>query len=104
MSIEPQATPDSSADFLRSTLAVVETRGRNFRLRLIGVRILAICVALWFAFGTGHAATLLDVECTVLIVVAAMLAVCTERIRSTANDNTRSVLQAVEDLRLRLRN
>jgi len=57
---------------------------------------LAFAAAFWLAFqpsGPG-----LNVECTAIILVGLMLAVCTAKIMSLMNKNTTSVLRAIADL------
>ena len=89
------------AESVRRSLARIEKSGKLVKYRLIAIRVLALLGALWFAFDSRHSSTLLDVECTVVILVGLIVAVCTERIRSAINTNTLAVLQAIEESRSR---
>ena len=92
---------EQEAQFIRQSLAAVDKSGRYVQIRLWIVRTLAIAAGLWFAFDRRHASTLLDVECTVVLILGLIMGVCTERIRSTMNSNTKAVLQALEEAKLR---
>ena len=96
-----EADDIQQADSVRRSLARIEKSGKVVMYRLIAVRVLAVVGVLWFAFSSRHAPTLLDVECTVVILVGLIVAVCTERIRSALNANTVAVLQAIEESRSR---
>ena len=87
------------AESIRRSLARIDKSAKIGKYRLIAVRVLAVVGILWFAFDNKHFATLLDVECTIVIVLGLIMAVCTERIRSAINGNTIAVLQAIEESR-----
>ncbi len=87
------------AESIRRSLARIDKNAKIGKYRLIAVRVLAVVGILWFAFDNKHFATLLDVECTIVIVLGLIMAVCTERIRSAINGNTLAVLQAIEEAR-----
>ena len=89
------------AESIRLSLARIEKTGKFVKYRLLTIRVLALLGALWFAFDSHHASSLLDVECTVVILVGLIVAVCTERVRSAINANTLAVLQAIEESRSR---
>ena len=89
------------AESIRLSLARIEKTGKLVKYRLLAIRVLALFGALWFAFDSRHASSLLDVECTVVILVGLIVAVYTERVRSAINANTLAVLQAIEESRSR---
>ena len=94
-----QADDVQQAESIRRSLARIDKSAKIGKYRLIAVRVLAVSGLLWAAFDNNHFATLLDVECTIIIVLSLIMAVCTERIRSAINGNTLAVLQAIEESR-----
>lgn len=82
-------------DFVRKALAEVEKAQRFQRIKQILVTVLALAAAFWLAF--KQPGPELQVECTFVILIGMMLAVCTAKIMSLINKNTRAVLQAIAD-------
>ena len=85
------------AEFIRHALAEIEKHARLVKIRAIALQGAAIAAAVWFALDTTHPLTLLGVECRVIIVLGLVMGVCTERIRSVVNKNTRLILEAIQD-------
>jgi hypothetical protein len=80
--------------FLRRALASVEKAERFQRIKQIAVTAIAFPVA-YFALGEGvpdH-----RVAFKVIMVVGLMLAVCTAKILTLINKNTRAILQAIAE-------
>ncbi len=82
--------------FLRKALADVEKATRFQRAKQIVVTVLAFAAAFWLA--SKGPSTELNIECTVIILVGLMLAVCTAKIMSLINRSTKAVLRAVAEL------
>ena len=85
--------------FVRKALEDVAKAEKYQRVKQIAVTVLACAAAVWAAFqptGTGR-----NGAYTVIILVGAMLAVCTAKIMSLLNKNTRAVLRAIADLQRR---
>jgi hypothetical protein len=80
--------------FIRKTLAAVEKAERFQRIKQVVVTVLAFGAAFWLVGSKGPSSEL-NIECTVLIMVGMMLAVCTAKILSLINRNTKAVLQAI---------
>jgi hypothetical protein len=90
-------SPDAQEQrFILQALASVEKAERYGRVRQIVVTVLAFTAAFWLAFRAPSSE--MNVECTILIFVGLMLAVCTAKIKSLINRNTRTILQAIADL------
>src|SRR5579875_2842669 len=83
-------------DFIRKALAEVETAHRLQRIKQIAVSVLAFAAAFWLA--SKQPSPELGIECTIIIVVCLALGVCTAKIKSLINKNTRTILQAIADL------
>ena len=83
-------------DFVRKALAEVEKAYRFQRIKQIVVTVLAFMAAFWLA--SKQPGPELGIECTVIILVGMMLAVCTAKIMSLINKSTRAILQAIADL------
>ena len=84
---------------IRRALARIEKHERIVKIRAVVIRVLALAAAVWFALDTRHPLTLLGVECRVIILLALVMGVCTERVRLAVNQNTRTVLEAIEESR-----
>jgi hypothetical protein len=80
--------------FIRKTLAAVEKAERFERIKQVVVTVLAFGAAFWLLGSKGPSSEL-NIECTILIMVGMMLAVCTTKILSSINRNTKAVLQAI---------
>ena len=87
------------AESIRRALDRIEKHSNMLKIRTIVLRTLAVVAAVWFALDTKHPLTLLGVECRVIIVLGLLIGVCTERVRSALNQNTRVVLSAIEESR-----
>jgi len=85
------------AESIRRALAKIEKHAKILKIRAVILRGLAVVAAVWFALDTRHPLTLLGVECRVIIVLGLLMGVCTERVRSAVNKNTRVVLEAIQE-------
>ena len=83
-------------DFIRKALAEVEKAHRFQRIRQIVITVLAFAAAFWWAFKKPGPE--LGIEGTIMIVVGLIMGVCTAKIMSLINKNTRAILQAIADL------
>ena len=83
--------------FIEQALAASARTQRRDQIRVVGTSAAAIAAAIWFA--TRPASPALGVEATILIVVGAMLAAVTAKLRSLIQRNTRLVLQALATFR-----
>ena len=88
--------PPSPEDFIRNALAEEEKAHRFQRIRQIVITVLAFAAAFWLA--SKQPSPELGIECTIVIVLGLALAVCTAKINSLINKNTRVILQAIADL------
>jgi hypothetical protein len=86
---------ESTQRFIRKALAGVEKAERFQRYKQIFVTVLAFAAAFWLA--SRPSSPEMGVECVLLIGVGLMLAVCTAKILSLINKNTRAILQAISD-------
>ena len=82
--------------FIRTALAKVEKAEKVERIKSIALKTLALAAAFAFAFRASGPD--LNIECTVLIGVALIAAICTARIMSLMNKNTKEILRAVVEL------
>jgi len=85
--------------FVRKALENVEKAEKYRRVKQIVATVLLIAAAVWVAFqptGTGR-----NGAYTVIILVGVMLGVCTAKIMSLMNKNTRAVLRAIAELQRR---
>jgi multidrug transporter EmrE-like cation transporter len=87
-------TPDEQR-FIRKALAGVEKAERFQRYKQVLVTVIAFAFSFWLA--SRPSSPEMGVECVVLIGVGLMLAVCTSKILSLINKNTRAILQAISD-------
>lgn len=85
--------------FIERALASVEKARRYQRIKQIVVTVLAFVAAGWFALKPDGPE--LNVECTIIILVGMMLAVCTTKIMFLINKNTKAILQAISELQQR---
>ena len=83
-------------DFIRKALVEVEKAYRFQRIKQVAVTVLAFVAAFWLT--SKHPGPELGVECTIIIVLCLALAVCTAKIMSLINRNTRAILQAIANL------
>jgi hypothetical protein len=85
--------------FVRKALEDVEKAEKYLLVKQIVVTLLAFAAAVWVVFqpsGSGR-----NGAYTVIILTGMMLAVCTVKIMSLMNKNTRAVLRAIADLQRR---
>jgi dihydrodipicolinate synthase/N-acetylneuraminate lyase len=93
-----QTTVDPNEEvFVQRALAAASRAQQWDRARVIVTTVFAIIAAFWLA--SRPSSSELGMECTILIVVGAMLGVVTAKLRSLINRNTRTVLQAIAELR-----
>ena len=83
--------------FVEQALAAAARAQRWEHVRLIVATGAAVGAAIWFAFRPPSAE--LRVEATIIIVIGAMIAAVTARIRSLIQHNTRVILQAFAAVR-----
>jgi len=86
----------SEKRFIQTALAAVEKAERFQRYKQIVVTVIALTAAFWWA--SRPSSPELGLECIILMGVGLMLAVCTAKILSLINKNTRAILQAIHDL------
>src|SRR5262252_10129687 len=79
--------------FVERALATAARAQRLDQIRVIVATAAAVSAAVWFAFRPPSPE--LRVEATVIIVIGAMIAAVTAKIRSLIQGNTRLVLQAL---------
>jgi hypothetical protein len=91
---EPALASDEQR-FIRKALAGVEKAERFQRYKQMFVTVIAFAAAFWWASRPPHPEV--NVESVILIGVGLMLAVCTSKILSLINKNTRAILQAISD-------
>ena len=82
--------------FISKALASVEKAEKLQRIRLIVVTAMAFAGAFWFAFRAPAAEV--NLECTLFVGIGLMVAICTAKIMTLINRNTRTILQAIHDL------
>ena len=83
-------------EFIQKALAAVQRAEKIHRFKLIGVQVLAFAAAAWFAiFRQVPLDRYLGVECTIIIMVGMIAAVCTAKIRYQMDRNTKAILQAI---------
>ena len=83
--------------FIEQALAASARTQRWDQIRVIVTTMAAIAAAIWFA--SRPASPQLGVEATIILVIGAMLAAVTAKLRSLIQHNTRQVLQALATLR-----
>ena len=83
--------------FIEQALAAATRSQRWDQVRVVGTTGAAFAAAIWFA--SRPPSPQLGVEATILIVLGAMLAAITAKLRSLIQDNTRLILQALATLR-----
>ncbi len=92
-----QPAPESEEQlFIRKALASVEKAERFQRIKQILVTVLAFIAAFWLAL--RRPSSELNVECTVIIFVGLIMAVCTAKIMSLINKNTKAILRSIAGL------
>ena len=79
--------------FIEQALAAAERAKRVDQVRVVATTAAAIAAAIWFAFRPSSPE--LRVEATIVIVIGAMIAAVTAKLRSLIQSNTRLVLQAL---------
>jgi len=85
--------------FVSKALEDVEKAQKYQRVKQIVATVLLIALAVWLAFQPSPLPN--NGAYTVMIFVGVSLAVCTTKILSLINKNTRSVLRAIADLERR---
>lgn len=88
---------EATQRFIRNALAGVEKAEKFQRYKQAVVTVLAFAVAFWWASRPPRPEV--NLECVILIGIGLMLAVCTSKILSLVNKNTRAILQAISDSR-----
>ena len=102
MSTSNQDQPSVAAEeqiFIRKALANVEKAERFQRIKQIVASVLIVLAAVGFAFRPTSPE--MRVEATLFIGIGLGLAVCTAKIMSLINKNTKDVLHAIADMRQR---
>jgi hypothetical protein len=79
--------------FVEQALAAAERAKRVDQVRVVVTTAAAMAAAIWFAFRPSSPE--LRVEATIIIVVGAMIAAVTAKLRLLIQGNTRLVLQAL---------
>jgi hypothetical protein len=79
--------------FIRRILAGVEKAERIQRIKQVAVTVIAFLAALWLAFREGGPE--LNIVCVSLIGFSLIAAVCTAKIMSLIEKNTKAVLTAI---------
>ena len=79
--------------FIEQALAAAERAQRVDRIRVAVTTVAAMAAALWFAFRPSSPE--MRVEATTIVVIGAMIAAVTAKLRSLIQGNTRLVLQAL---------
>ena len=82
--------------FIRKALASVEKAEKHQRIKQIVATVLTFGAAIWLTERSPSPE--LKLEVTILIGVGLIAAVCTAKILTLINRNTKSVLQAIADL------
>ena len=90
------ADPNEQA-FVQYALAAAARAQRWDQVRVIVATAAAVSAAIWFAF--RRPSPELGVEATIIIVIGAMIAAATAKIRSLIQRNTSLVLQALAEMR-----
>ena len=83
--------------FVTTALAAAERAQRWSQIRMIVTMVAAATAAIWLA--SRAASPELGIECTIVIVVGAMIGAATAKIRSHLQQNTTLVLQALAAVR-----
>lgn len=95
----PTIPETEETQFIRKALAQVEKAHRVQRIKQIIITALAFLAAFWLA--SRKPGPDLNVECVVLTGVGLIAAVCTAKILSLVNNNTKAILNAIAELRQR---
>jgi RsiW-degrading membrane proteinase PrsW (M82 family) len=90
------ADPHEQA-FVEQALAAAARAQRLDQVRVIVATGAAVSAAIWFAFRPPSPQ--LGVEATIIVVIGAMIAAATAKLRSLIQHNTNLVLQALASLR-----
>lgn len=81
--------------FVQRAIAAVERAERYQNIKQTVVKILAFGAAFWLAFRPSSPE--MNIECTIIIFVGLICAICTSKILSVINKNTKDILQAISD-------
>jgi hypothetical protein len=87
--------------FLKKALASIENARRFQKIKQVILTTLAFIAAFWFA--SKRPGSELNVECTILIFVGLIAAICTAKMMSLINKNTKAILEAIAELHQKLR-
>jgi hypothetical protein len=79
--------------FIEQALAASERAKRLDQVRVVATTAAAMAAAIWFAFRPSSPE--LRMEATIIVVIGAMLAAITAKLRSLIQHNTRLLLQAL---------
>lgn len=85
--------PSDEQLFVQKAIQAVEKAERYQKIKQTVVRILAFGAAFWLAFRPSSKE--LGIECTIIIFVGLIAAICTSKILSAINKNTKDILQAI---------
>jgi len=96
--MKPLNVDPNEQAFVEHALAAAARAQRLDQVRVIVATAAAVSAAVWFAFRPPSPE--LRVEATVIIVIGAMIAAATAKIRSLIQRNTNLVLQAIAARRL----
>ena len=96
--MKPLNVDPNEQAFVEHALAAAARAQRLDQVRVIVATAAAVSAAVWFAFRPPSPE--LRVEATVVIVIGAMIAAATAKIRSLIQRNTNLVLQAIAARRL----
>jgi hypothetical protein len=94
--MKPTNVDPKEQAFVEQALAAAGRAQRWDQVRVIVTTVALFSAAIWFA--SRPASPQLGVEATILIVIGAMLAAVTAKLRSLIQSNTRLVLQALAAL------
>jgi hypothetical protein len=91
--MKPLDVEPNEQAFVEHALAAAARAQRLDQVRVIVATAAAVSAAVWFAFRPPSPE--LRVEATIIIVIGAMIAAATAKIRSSIQRNTNLVLQAI---------
>ncbi|MFN7922576.1 MAG: hypothetical protein U0Q16_20905 [Bryobacteraceae bacterium] len=97
--MKPSTIDPGEQAFIQGALAAAARAQRWANARVIVATVVAGAAVIWFA--SKPASPELGLECTILIMVAAMLGLVTAKLRSLIQRNTTLVLQAIAELQSR---
>ena len=81
-------------EHVRRALAAVEKMEKFHLWKLLALRGVAVGAAAWFVMRTAQTSAV-AIECTVIIMVGLIAAICTAKIQYQMDKNTRAILLAL---------